>query len=72
MSECSNFNIKLQWKVTIWTKWQIVIPNEVRKLLNLNPWDDLAIFTKNDIAIWLVKSDDIDQVMAYMKWEKSE
>lgn len=68
MSECPS--IKLQWKVTIWTKWQIVIPNEVRKLLNLNPWDDLAIFTKNDIAIWLVKSDSIDQVMAYMQWEK--
>lgn len=69
MSECSNFSIKLQWKVTIWTKWQIVIPNEVRKLLNLNPWDDLAIFTKNDMWIWMVKSENIDQVMAYMKWE---
>lgn len=72
MSEHPKCNIKIQGKVTIWSKWQIVIPNEVRKLLNLNPWDDLAVFTKNDMWIWLVKSDDIDQVMAYMKWEKEE
>lgn len=61
--------LKLHTTVTVGTKWQVVIPVEVREMLNINPWDSLMVVTKNGKAIWMVKMDDIDEMMTYMKKE---
>ena len=66
--------IKQNWihmcsTVTVWTKWQIVIPSEVRKELNINPWDNLITFTKHGKAIALIKTDDLNDFLEYMQKE---
>ncbi len=45
--------------VTINTKWQLIIPVEARKILNLKPWDSMICMTKWDKLIWFVKAEDI-------------
>ena len=52
--------------VTIGAKGQIVIPKEVRDLLNLQPGDNLIVLAKSK-AIGLVRSTDLDEVMKYLK-----
>lgn len=61
--------LKLHSTVTVWTKGQVVIPAEVRELLNLKSWDTLMVITKYGKAIWMIKTDDIDVMMEYMKKE---
>lgn len=39
-------SMKLHWTTTVWPKWQVVIPKEVRDLLNISPWDSITIVTK--------------------------
>lgn len=63
-------DIKLYWTTTIWTKWQIVIPKEIINMLNLNTWDSLSVLMKNDKFIWLVRNQDINELMEYVNSEK--
>ncbi len=63
------WGIKMHTSVTVWTKWQVVIPSEVRELLKIKAWDNLMVVTKHWKAIWMVKMDDIDELMEYMKKE---
>lgn len=61
--------MKLFGTTTIWTKWQIVIPKEVREKLNLHPWDSVTIVTKDDVAIAIVKNQDLKELFEYAKSE---
>lgn len=61
--------IKMYSTVTVWTKWQVVIPQEVRELLWIKPWDTLMVVTKHNKAVWMVKMDDIKELMSYMDKE---
>lgn len=61
--------LKMHTTVTVGTKWQIVIPQEVRELLNINPGDSMMVITKNGMAIWMIKMDNIDEMMKYVKQE---
>jgi len=61
--------LRMHTTVTVGTKWQVVIPQEVRELLNINPGDSLMVVTKNGIAIWMIKMDNIDVMMDYVKEE---
>jgi AbrB family looped-hinge helix DNA binding protein len=63
--------MKLRGSVTVWEKWQIVIPKEVRDLLNIKPWDTLVTLSKWHAAIWLVKNENMQDVMAYIQEEMS-
>lgn len=62
--------IKLYWTTTIWPKWQVVIPKEVRNILNLNTWDSISVLIKDDKFIWMVKNEDISELMEYIESEK--
>ena len=62
-------NMKLCWIVTIWPKWQIVIPKDVREKLGLETWNTLAVILKDDKYIWFVKNEDIGDVMKYIESE---
>ncbi len=61
--------MKLFGTTTIWSKWQIVIPKEAREKLNLHPWDSVTIITKDDIAIAIVKNQDLKELFEYAKSE---
>ncbi|EKE26681.1 MAG: hypothetical protein ACD_4C00196G0003 [uncultured bacterium (gcode 4)] len=61
--------IKMITTVTVWTKWQVVIPFEAREALNIKPGDTLMVVTKHDKAIWMVKTDDVWELMEYMRKE---
>lgn len=61
--------MRLHWTTTIWPKWQIVIPKEARERLNLNPWDSVTIITKDDLAVAIIKNEDIKELFEYVKSE---
>jgi len=70
--ECSNKKdcwVQMFWTVSVWTKWQVVIPSQVRKNLNINTWDQLIVVTKYWKAIWMIKADDLEELMEYMRKE---
>lgn len=61
--------IKLYWTTNIWPKWQLVIPKEIRDMLNISPWDSMTILLKDDKFIWILKNDDLKDLLDYMKTE---
>lgn len=69
LPEC--FDLQLFWNVVVGAKWQIVIPSEVRKKLDLNPGDNLVVTVKHGKAIWLIKSNDVEVFIAMMQDELS-
>lgn len=72
-NKCKEINdefwVKIYWTVIVWTKWQVVIPAQIRKDFNINAWDNLIVVTKHWKAIWMVKQDDIEEFMEFMKDE---
>lgn len=63
--------IKMYSTVTVWTKWQVVIPQEIRENLGIKPWDTLMVVTKHNKAVGMVKMDDVEELMSYIKKEMS-
>jgi len=59
-------------KATVWPKSQIVIPKDVRELLNIKPGDDLMIISKWDMALGMIKSDDVSKFLQYIHSEINE
>jgi len=51
-------NDKFVWTVKIGNKGQIVIPNEARKIFNMNPGDNLILFGDIKRGIAIGKYDD--------------
>jgi AbrB family looped-hinge helix DNA binding protein len=60
-------NLKLASTVTLWPKWQIVIPKEVRDTLNLKQGDSLVLFLKNNKFIWLLRNDDLEELTDFIE-----
>jgi AbrB family looped-hinge helix DNA binding protein len=71
MGKCP-LKMKLHWITTIWPKWQLVIPKEVRDILKLSPWDKVAIILKWDKAMGIIKSEDLKEIFDYVKSEGIE
>ena len=61
--------MKLHWTTTIWPKWQIVIPKEVRDLLKMSPWDSVTIISKDDKAVAIVKNEELKELFEFVKSE---
>lgn len=61
--------MKLHWTATIWPKWQIVIPKEVRELLKMSPWDSVTIISKDNKALVIIKNEELSQLLEYIKSE---
>lgn len=55
--------------VTVNEKWQIVIPVEARKKLGLKAWDQLMLIAKWDIALGLVKTSNLEQLISMLQEE---
>ncbi len=64
---CENHHIL--WTVTLNDKWQIVIPIEARKKLWLQSGDQLMLLAKWDIALWLVKTSNLEQLITMLQEE---
>ncbi len=67
--KCLDPTMRMFSTVTVGAKGQIVIPKDVRELLSIKEWDSLMVITKHDIAIWLIKSDNLPAMMKYMQEE---
>jgi len=55
-------HMKIEWSASIGTKWQIVIPKNVREKFDLKPWNDLVVLS-SDSAMILIKSEDLKDMM---------
>ncbi len=64
---CSD--VQIFGNVVVGAKGQIVIPNEVRKMLDLNPGDSMIVTVKHGKAIWLIKSTDLESFVEMMQVE---
>ncbi len=53
---------KIAGTASIWTKWQIVIPKNLREKFNLNPGDDLVVLSARSATI-LIKSENLEDMM---------
>lgn len=67
-----NMNMKLHGTVTLWPKGQVVIPKEIRDMLGIWPGSSLSFLTKNDKFIWIVRNEDIWELMEYIRLDKLE
>ena len=65
-------NLKVVATTSVWPKWQIVIPKEIRDKLDINPWDNMVVLMKDNKYIGLVKNDNIGDLMKYItsEWAK--
>ena len=68
----SHLTVKMHGKVTVWPKSQVVIPKDVRDLLHIAPGDDLMIISKWEIAIGMIKSDDVQKFLNYIGSEMNK
>jgi AbrB family looped-hinge helix DNA binding protein len=55
--------------VIVGSKGQIVIPSDVRKMLEIEPGDSLFCITKDGKAIGLIPTQNLNDFMEYMKSE---
>lgn len=60
---------KIYGTVTVGTKGQIVLPNELRKRLNIEPGDQFFVVLKFDQVIGLIKANDFEELHHYMERE---
>lgn len=61
--------IKMHTTVTVGSKGQIVIPQDVREMLAITPWTSLMVITKDGKAIGMIKTDDMAEFMNYIESE---
>jgi AbrB family looped-hinge helix DNA binding protein len=67
MTMISGTDLKLCSTVTLWPKWQVVIPKEVRDIMNLKQGDTLVLFLKNEKFIWLLRGNDLKELMRFIE-----
>ena len=59
--------VKICWTVSVWPKWQVVIPKEVRDIVGIQSGDKVVILLRNNRFIWILKADDLQEVVDYAK-----
>ena len=63
--------LKIYGTVTVGAKGQVVIPKEIRDIIEIQPGDSLIVVTKHSKAIGLIKADDLQGFLEYIKEEIS-
>lgn len=61
--------VKMHWSVTVGTKWQIVIPKDVRDMLEIVEWDTLMTMTKYGRFVWFIKAEDMEDFIELLRAE---
>ncbi len=61
--------VKMHGSVTVGTKWQIVIPKDVRDMLQISEGDTLMTMTKYGKFVWFIKAEDMEEFISLLKSE---
>lgn len=62
----NNIDLKIYWVVTIWPKWQIIVPKESREHSTFQPWGEYEIALLDNKWFWIVNCDDhFDDIHKY-------
>lgn len=61
--------VKMHGSVTVGTKGQVVIPKDVRDLLDIREGDTLMTMTKYGKFVWFIKAEDMEEFIELLKAE---
>jgi AbrB family looped-hinge helix DNA binding protein len=64
-----HMGVKMHGSVTVGTKGQIVIPKEVRDMLDIGEWDTLMTMTKYGKFVGFIKAEDMSSFIDLLKTE---
>lgn len=64
--QCPKPKLSILWVVTVWSKWQIVIPKEIRDTLNIIPGKRFVTLLKDDKYLWLIDHEDMENLRGYI------
>jgi AbrB family looped-hinge helix DNA binding protein len=64
--KCEKPNLSILWVVTVGTKWQIVIPKEIRDKLGIFPGKKFITLLKDDKYLGLVDHENMDDLKKYI------
>jgi AbrB family looped-hinge helix DNA binding protein len=64
-----DIGVKMHGSVTVGTKWQIVIPKDVRDMLEITEGDTLMTMTKYGRFVWFIKAEDMEDFIDLLKSE---
>ena len=64
-----NTGVKMHGSVTVGTKGQIVIPKDVRDMLDITEWDTLMTMTKYGKFVGFIKAEDMSAFIDLLKSE---
>lgn len=68
-SQSLRSGVKMHGSVTVGTKWQIVIPKDVRDMLEIQEGDMLMSMTKYGKFVGFIKADDMEEFIELLKTE---
>lgn len=68
-SSPKTLDVRMHGTVTVGTKGQIVIPKEVRDMLDLNEGESLLTITKYGKFVGFIRTDDVEDFIALLKAE---
>ena len=70
-------SFKIYWVISVWPKWQLIVPRETRNDFNIDIWDEFIIGILKEIAFWIWKSkndlrnkDDFVEIWNVVIWTK--
>lgn len=65
----AHMGVKMHGSVTVGTKGQIVIPKDVRDMLDITDGDTLMTMTKYGKYVWFIKAEDMSDFIDLLKAE---
>lgn len=65
--DCPAMDMKIMWVGSVWPKGQIVIPKEIRTLLNIQSGDNFVFLLKDWRFMGLVRNEDINELLDHIK-----
>lgn len=62
-----HIKIKIWGTSTVWPKWQVVIPKEIRDELWINPGDGiLFVYNPDKSHVWFIKNENLQSIIDYV------